>query len=424
MFLHIDLDCFFVSAQRSVDKSLKGKAIAVGGRSNLDIFDSSRNHTKLINQNSGAFVAPVFDSVRKNDFKSRFVDKDERVRGIIVTSSYEARAKGIKTAMSLGEALRIYPQLIVVPSNYPLYHDLSKRLYEFLQERIPKVEQFSIDEWFGDVSGWINDNEVYNFAKEIQKEILEEFDLPCSIGISKAKWIAKLATEDAKPLGVFEVKDIAKYISNIPLNEFPGFGKGYQARLNGRGVHTLGQITKCKDLFFSWGKPGIMLYNRVLGIDGEKIEERGERKSIGISRTFDAIYDYEEIRRRVLIMCRNIVYMVKELNVNPTTYYLKINYESGVKVKDSISIQRIFSEKLFKSIMIETYEKIARKNYGAIKISVNVSNFIEQNKKTYSMLDLDEDMKQEKLTNDIQKLRQKFGLDIIKSANELIKDNK
>jgi len=124
MFLHIDIDSFFVSAERSVDPTLKNIPVAVGGRSNLEIFNKKRTHIKLMNDNSGAFVAPVFYSDKQKSFQSFFVDKiagREKIRGIITTSSYEARAFGVKTAMPIALALQICPKLLVVPSNYPLY---------------------------------------------------------------------------------------------------------------------------------------------------------------------------------------------------------------------------------------------------------------------------------------------------------------
>ncbi len=90
MFLHIDIDCFFVSAHRSVDESLKHKPVAVGGRSNLEIFNRDRTNIKLMNSNSGAFVTPVFYSEREKTFENFFVDDQKRVRGILVTSSYNS----------------------------------------------------------------------------------------------------------------------------------------------------------------------------------------------------------------------------------------------------------------------------------------------------------------------------------------------
>ena len=355
MFLHIDIDSFFASAERTVDPSLKHIAVAVGSRSNLEIFNKQRTNIRLMNQNSGAFVTPVFYSDKKKDFDSVFVDEVDgvkKIRGIITTASYEARAFGVKTAMPIAHALQLCPHMIVVPSHYTLYHTLSEKIHLFMQARIPKVEQYSIDEFFADVSGWVKDEDVYAFAKALQNEVLEIFDIPVSIGISKAKWIAKLATESAKPYGVFEVKDIDAYIENIPIKEFPGIGKGFQERLGKYYIATLGDLKRHKELFYSWKKPGIQLYHRVTGTDNEGIESRGERKSIGISRTFDPVDECAGVRRRILIMARHIVYMVMALEVNPTTYYLKINYEYGVKGKKSETVNRIFSETLFKKILL------------------------------------------------------------------------
>ncbi len=422
MFIHIDIDSFFASAERSVDSSLKNIPMAVGSRSNLEIFNKKRTNIRLMNNNSGAFVTPVFYSDKKKSFDSYFVDKiegREKVRGIITTSSYEARAYGIKTAMPIAQALQLCPQIVIVPSNYPLYHKLSHQIHTFMEEHIPKVEQYSIDEFFGDVSGWIKDEEIYDFAKALQEKILKQFDIPVSIGISKAKWIAKLATESAKPYGVYEVKDIDAYIQDIPIKEFPGIGKGFQERLGRYYIATLGEVKQKKVLFYSWKKPGIQLYHRITGTDNEGIEEKGDRKSIGISRTFDPIYKADEVRRRIVIMARNIAYLVMNIEFNPTTYYLKINYEYGVKVKKSETTNRLFSEHLFKQILLHMYDEIVIPAKGAVKLTLNVSNFTSQQQKTLSLLDLDEDMNEKQLSKEIHILRGKYGLDIIKNGGEL-----
>lgn len=421
MFLHIDIDSFFASAERSRDHTLKGIPICVGSRSNLEIFNKKRTHIRLMNDNSGAFVTPVFYSEQEKTFENYFVDTidgKKKIRGIVTTASYEARACGVKTAMPISQALQLCPQIVVIPSHYPLYHKLSHQIHAFMMAHMPKVEQFSIDEFFCDVSGWKSDKEVYTFAKEIQAKILSHFDIPVSIGISKAKWIAKLATESAKPYGVYEVKDIDAYIEHIPITDFPGIGRGFQARLAKYYISTLGDIKRHKSLFYSWKKPGIQLYGRVTGTSNEGITEKGERKSIGISRTFDAIDNREEIHRRIMIMARHIVYMTMDIAVNPTTYYLKINYEYGIKKKQSITVDRVFSEKLFKQTLSEMFDEIAL-DKGAIKLSLNVSNFTSRHPKTLSLLNLDEDIAEKELSLDIQKLRERFGLDIIKTGNEL-----
>ena len=422
MFLHIDIDSFFASAERSMDPALKGIPMAVGSRSNLEIFNKKRTFIKLMDDNSGAFVAPVFYSGKKRTFESTFIDNidgKEKIRGIITTASYEARAYGVKTAMPIAQALKLCPALKVVPSNYRLYHKLSHQIHAFIAAHIPQVEQYSIDEFFGDVSGWKKDEEVYGFAKFLQSKLLEEFDIPVSIGISKAKWIAKLATESAKPYGVFEVKDIDAYIEKVPIKEFPGIGKGFQKRLLDHYIYTLGDVKRNKKLFESWKKPGIQLYHRILGTDHEGISERGERKSIGISRTFDPIEDAEEVKRRIMIMARHIIYMVMDIEVNPTSYYLKIGYKNGVRVKKTLRVERVFSERLFKSMLSIIYDEIAQRNNGAIKLTLSVTNFSSANLKTLSLIDFKEDVREKDLHRNIHKLRTRFGLDIIKTGNEL-----
>ena len=422
MFLHIDIDSFFASAERTVDPALKGIPVAVGSRSNLEIFNRKRTNIRLMNDNSGAFVTPVFYSDKKKTFENHFIDRidgRDKIRGIITTSSYEARKYGVQTAMPISQALQLCPQMVVVPSNYPLYHKLSHKIHAFMMREIPKVEQFSIDEFFGDVSGWIKDDEVYAFAEELKAKMMDTFDIPVSIGISKAKWIAKLATESAKPFGIYEVKDIDAYIEDMPIKAFPGIGRGFQKRLEERYIKTLGDVKRNKPLFYSWKKPGIQLYHRVTGTCDEGIESRGDRKSIGISRTFDPIYDPEEIRRRIMIMARYITYIVMQIEVNPTTFYLKVNYEYGVKAKTSETVNRLFSEHLFKHELSKMYDEIKFLNKGAVKITVNVSNFTMHHRKTLSLLDFDEDVREKELSEKIHALRERFGLDILKTGDEL-----
>jgi DNA polymerase-4 len=405
-----------------VNPALKGIPIAVGSRSNLEIFDRKRTNIRLMNENSGAFVTPVFYSDHQRTFESYFVDEIEgkkKIRGIVTTASYEARKCGVKTAMPIAQALQLCPTMIVIPSNYPLYHKLSHQIHTYMMAHIPLVEQYSIDEFFGDVSGWVKDEDVYSFAKELQEKILKRFDIPVSIGISQAKWIAKLATESAKPYGVFEVKDIDAYIENIPIKEFPGIGKGFQRRLEERYIKTLGDVKRNKRLFASWKKPGLQLYGRVTGTDKEGVSSKADRKSIGISRTFDPIAESQEVKRRIMILARHIIYMVMEIEANPTTYYMKIGYEYGMRVKKRLTVDRVFSERLFKSTLSQMFEEIAIPTQRAVKLTLSVSNFSAQNLKTLSLIDYNDDSKDKSLHQKIHNLRRRFGLDIVRTGDEL-----
>jgi len=424
MILHLDLDSFFASVHRRDDPTLSNRPIAVGGRSNLKIFDRAKRGIRLYDQNSGAFVNPVFYHNQKESFESFFVDQIEgkrKIRGIITTASYEARAFGVKTGMSIAQALKLCPDLRVLIPNYLLYHEISHKLYLFLQQEIPLVEQYSIDEFFGDVRGWIDDDEVLSFANELKSKIKKEFDLPISIGISEGKWIAKLATNYAKPDGICLIPkgEIYHFIKDIKVEQFPGIAKGYKKRLDRYFIKTLGEALQRKELFYSWGKSGRVLYHRIKGDEREGISIKQSRKSVGVSRTFDPIKSRDEISRRVVILARHITFIVLKLNINPTTYYLKINYDFQGKAKGRRTIDRIFNEKLCKEIFLDIFRSIDH-NYGHIvKISLSVSNFSTIYKKTLSLVDYPDDLKEQKLSKSIQKMRSKYSLDVIKSASEI-----
>ena len=421
MFIHIDIDCFFVSAHRTLDDSLFHIPVAVGGRSNLNIF-SSKKEVRQISTNSGAFVSTILTNEGQKTFKEYFVDENGKIRGIITTASYEARAFGVKTAMSVNEALSLCPHLKMLPPNYPLYHDLSSKLKELLVNDIPMVEQFSIDEFFGDVTGYIGENEIVEFAYNLKKKIYKELKLPVSIGVANTKYLSKLITEYAKPDGIKYVSadNIENFIKDIPIKEFPGIGKGFQERLKGYGIRTLGDIKKNQKLFYSWKKPGIDLYNRVCGIRDNKLTIEREKKSIGIGRTFDAIFDRNELKRRVMILCRYLCFLVKKENVNPLTYAIKIRYEYRIKSKDYINVNRIFNEIDFKNEMVKLFEKTDNhKTHGVIQLNITVLNFAKINEYTYNLFEYENDVKKRALTNQMQKLRVKYGVDIVKSGFEI-----
>ena len=423
MILHLDLDCFFAAAHRINNPCLNNIPIAVGGRSNLSIFDKSTQKREL-SKIEGAFTSSILStSDRNKTFKEYFQDDDGRVRGIITTSSYEARAYGVKTAMSVAEALRHCPTLKVIAPNYPLYHDLSHKLKLLLQKVIPTIEQFSIDEFFGDVTGWIKDEDVYDFSVKLKEQIFNELGLPISIGIAKTKWIAKLATNDSKPYGVKLIRPefVDEYINNKPVGEFCGIGKGYEQRLQKYGIKKLGDVKKEKELFYSWGKFGIELYHRILGTDTSKLTfKKDSYKSIGLGRTFDPIEDRKEIKRRITILCRHLSFLAHKYKYNPTTFALYIKYQYSNKAKDYINTNRTFSEVLLKQELIKLFNKIDNHpTHNVVQINITLSNFAEQNAQAFNLFTLEDDNKQSELTSSMQKLRNKFGIDIIKSAGEL-----
>lgn len=155
IIFHIDMNCFYASVEMAYDKKLKGKALAIAG------------------------------------------NPEER-KGIIVTSSYEARAKGVKTTMPLWQARKLCPNLMVKRPNFERYRKASRKIFQLLSEITPLVEPVSIDEGYLDVTEVDYPRGSIQLAKDLQQAIKNRLDLPCSIGIAPNKFLAKTASDMKK----------------------------------------------------------------------------------------------------------------------------------------------------------------------------------------------------------------------------------
>ncbi|WP_457744850.1 Y-family DNA polymerase [Sulfurimonas sp.] len=423
MKIHIDIDCFFVSATRILHPELEHKAVAIGGRSDTKIFNKDAKNQTVNFENSGSFVPTFYKAYEtKDDDIAAFKDEDGRVRGILTTSSYEARAYGIKTAMTIREALQLCPSLIIKAPNMTLYQELSHKLHEFLASRIPLIEQASIDEFYGDVSGWIHDDEIPQFIDNLRDEIKKEIHLPVSIGAARTRYIAKLATTYAKPFGCKTIYAFEEdtFINPIKVEDFAGIGRSMKQKLHAVQIKTLGDLKKRRGTIESWGPYAIELYKRVNGESDAAIQTQRRRKSIGISRTFDAIFDRIEIKRRVHILARHLSYAIYKLGVIPTVYHLSIAYDMNQKSHKNISLAELFTEKKFDDLCMRLFnEADTQKRLQIIRLSITCSSFTRDSKKELSLIGFEDDKQMNKLTIQTQRLREKYGIDAIKFASEL-----
>lgn len=126
------------------------------------------------------------------------------------------------------------PNLIILKSDHLFYQELSQKLKAYLEYRIPVLEQYSIDEFFGDLNGWIKDEDTQEFIENLRDDIMKKFDLPITIGASKSKWIAKLLTDEVKPYGAFALpqEQVYAFTKDIDVNKFPGVGGAISQKLN------------------------------------------------------------------------------------------------------------------------------------------------------------------------------------------------
>lgn len=422
MKIHIDIDCFFASAARIVDNSLIGKPIAIGGRSDTKIFSREAKNQTVNFANTGSFVPTFYKAYEKSDDDiNAFKDENGKIRGILTTSSYEARAYGIKTTMSIREALQRCPHLIIKAPNMSLYQKLSHELHEFLCTKIPLVEQASIDEFYGDLSGWIEDDSIEQFIDNLRHEIKTKLQLPVSIGAAPTKYIAKLATTYAKPFGCKTIykNTLHSFVTPIKIENFAGIGKSMQDKLHGVHIYTLGELLQRKGTVESWGPYAKELFQRVNGMSDSPIKTTHKRKSIGISRTIDPLHDRVELRRRIHILARHLSFAILKLDVIPTVFHLSIAYEQNQKSHKNISLAEVFTEKKFDTLCLQLFhEADSHKRLHVIRLSINCSSFTRDSKKELSLLGFEDEQKMKSLTTSSQGLRQRYGIDVLKWGSE------
>ena len=352
MKIHLDLDCYFVSAERTRYPFLKDKNVVVAKSSDKKIFSKDKKQGVILGD-TGAFnsVLEFRNHYDANNilkaWRDEFLDENGEIHGIVIAKSYECKPYGIKTGTPLREAIYMCPNLIIIPSDHLFYQELSQKLKAYLEFKIPVLEQYSIDEFFGDLNGWIKDSDTLDFIKDLRDDIKEKFDLPITIGASKSKWIAKLLTDCVKPFGAIalEQEKVFDYTKDISVDDFPGVGSAIGKKLSDYRIQTLAQLRERPNLLYAYGKTGRDLYERICGTDNDKVIPYNDRRGIGISRNFKAIIDRDEIYRRVIILARYLSYTITKLKLNPTTFYFKIRYEYGLKNSQSITENRLFNEK-------------------------------------------------------------------------------
>lgn len=419
MIVHLDLDCFFVSAERTRYEPFRGAAAAVAGRNDTAIFaDKPLRHTEFTDAHgvfSGASYYDKFGGCK--DWRKVFVENG-KVRGLVLAASYEARSHGVKTGVSLSEALRLCPHLRILPSDLPFYISLSNALNDYLERQLPSLEQFGIDEFFADVKGFVREDETERFLRGLQAEIYKEFRLPISFGASSNRSLAKLAAKSAKPFGVRVVHsgEIGAFIEHKPVRAIAGIGSKTANHLARFGVHTLGDILRAPSLLESLGKNGRMLLAELRGENSLGIQNSQERKHIGISRTFDPVLDRAEVKRRLLVLGSHLSFNITKHRKEPTSFVVTVGYSASPPVQKHITAHRLFSEALLRAICSEAFDEIDCAKSDCVNYLSISAGDMHDRRQTNELLEWQRDIKQRKVGEAAGAIRAKYGHSLVHFA--------
>lgn len=300
------MDAFFASVEQRDNPELRGKPIAVG-------FDGPR--------------------------------------GVVSTASYEARPYGVHSAMSMAQAKRRCPQLIVVPTHFEKYKEVSQQIHAVFHEYTDLVEPISLDEAFLDVTDNKKGIELaVDIAKEIKQKILERTSLTASAGVSFNKLLAKIASDMRKPNGIFTVHPdrALDFIGSLPVEKLWGVGPKTANRMHEMGVFTGAQLRRisCEHLVQVFGKMGRVYYDFSRGIDDRPVVVAYERKSVGCERTFlEDLHIDTKIIIELYHIVLELVERIERKDFRGRTLTLKLKWDATTQITRSLTQEKVLRTK-------------------------------------------------------------------------------
>ena len=366
VYFHIDLNAFFASCEELLDPSLKGKPLVVGGKSR---------------------------------------------RSVISTANYEARKYGIHSAMPMQQAEKLCKDLVVVNGHYAFYSDMSHQFMQIIHSYTDLVEKASLDECYADMTDVIcRYPKPLDVAFEIQRRVLEETGLRCSIGIGPNMFLAKMASDMKKPMGitVLRIRDVPEKMWPLPIKEMQGIGKRTVPLMEDLNIHTIKDLATYQNLNALkpvLGKNIESMIKRANGYDDRTLMTDYDSKSMGISETLlEDVTDYDELRGLIRTLCRRLSKRLKEAHKAGYHVSMRICYYDFRNANKSkkLSAPIWTSDDLFVQAMI-LFDSSYEEEEAVRLIGVSVSDFASEEflAKQVSLFDAPEEESTSEILHDL-----------------------
>lgn len=367
--LHADMDAFFVEVERLRRPELVGIPVVVGGAGR---------------------------------------------RGVVAAASYEARRFGIRSAMPMAQARAAYPQLTIVAPDHQRYAEISHRVFELFASLTPDVEGLSLDEAFLDISGLRRHfPSPAAVGEELRRRIRLEVGLPVSVGIAANKMLAKMASETAKPDGLFHLprSESLAFLRPQPVRAVPGIGEATHAALEGLGVETVGDLADLEpDLLvkrFGAGA-GRQLAALARGSDDRPFSPDRKTRSMSVSETY--AYDLtsaEQTDTEILRLCDRLGSRLTNAGVQGTSLTLTVRYSDF----ETVSRQEVQPAPISTSHELFTAAKRLRAKFGWDRpirlLGVGLAG-LEEGGRPRQLL-VDRDARWEELSSAVATVRGRYG---------------
>jgi DNA polymerase IV len=359
--------------------------------------------------------------------------------GIILTANYKARNFGIKTTMTINKALKLCPDLIIIPPDHNFYIKKSQEVFDIMSCYTPVIEKNSIDEAWLDMTGCerLIGNPM-QAARHLMYDIKNELGLSCSIGISENKFLAKMASDMKKPSGITRLfkKDVPNKLWPLPVEYMYGIGKKTAVKLNKMKIKTIGELANFNKtiLLKKFGKFGGEIFNLANGIDNSQVvlHIKDDVKSIGKSMTLpEDISDIEMAKPILMQLSEEIGMCARKHNKRGCKVQITIKYYNFHSITRQTTIKATCLVKDIYSAGLKLLKKVWNVNMPVRLLGISLTGFENDRIKQISIFDIinvenkeNSFYKYKRIEDAIDKIRLKYGNSIINRGIVINKNSK
>ena len=358
---------------------------------------------------------------------------DETKRsGIVLAKSSKAKQFGIVTGETLYSARQKCRNLQVYPGDYKIYREYSNKLYNLLLEYTDKIERYSIDECFLDMTNYLMGDKLINKANEINKRIKKELGFTVNVGVAHNKLLAKMASDFTKPDRVHTLyeEEIPQKMWDLPISELFMIGKRTVPKLYNMGIKAIGQLAKSDEklLIKKFGKFGKVMWEYANGIDEAEVNYLPEKpKSIGNSVTLPIdVSDISQLEEVIVALSEHVSYRLRKEDLLATV----VNVQLRTKNFEDFSHQaKLDCATSSTKEILKNAKYLFREMYktGMLirLVGVRVDGLVEKEQLQLSLFGNTEDSKkQQKLDSVLDGLNEKYGYNFVKRAGKMNVDKK
>ena len=358
---------------------------------------------------------------------------DETKRsGIVLAKSSKAKQFGIVTGETLYSARQKCRNLQVYPGDYKIYREYSNKLYNLLLEYTDKIERYSIDECFLDMTNYLMGDKLINKANEINKRIKKELGFTVNVGVAHNKLLAKMASDFTKPDRVHTLyeEEIPQKMWDLPISELFMIGKRTVPKLYNMGIKTIGQLAKSDEklLIKKFGKFGKVMWEYANGIDEAEVNYLPEKpKSIGNSVTLPIdVSDISQLEEVIVALSEQVSYRLRKEDLLATV----VNVQLRTKNFEDFSHQaKLDCATSSTKEILKNAKYLFREMYktGMLirLVGVRGDGLVEKEQLQLSLFGNTEDSKkQQKLDSVLDGLNEKYGYNFVKRAGKMNVDKK